>query len=124
MIQEKLIQLMKKYGMKAFVYVYSPQIQEDGKLSSKIRFGQAKHLERRGKIEYAIELFKQAANFFPPSGFKYLKNAAELAEKNHLYKQAFLLYLETICFTPDFCLKLSCLRNAIKSLILYELNRS
>ena len=85
-MREKLSKLTKKHGIKAFIYTYFPQDQEDAMVSSKICFGQAKHLEKKGMIEEAIELFKQAANFFPPSGFKYFRNAAELAERNSMYK--------------------------------------
>jgi len=105
MILKKLSQLLKKYGLIALVYraqSYSAQFQPDVVVSSKIRFGQAMHLERRERIEEAIELLKQAADFFPPSGFEYLGRAAELAERNSMYKEACLLWFESLCQTPVF----------------------
>jgi tetratricopeptide (TPR) repeat protein len=120
MIQKKLLQLMKKYGLRAFFYRYSPQFQDEAVISSKIRFGQAMHLERRGRTEEAIELLKQAAFLFPPSGFEHLKKAAKLAEKSSMYKEASQLWLESIYYTSDFRLKLHSIRSAIKSLILYK----
>jgi len=127
MILKKLSQLVKKYGLIAFVYRAQPylaQFQPDVVVSSKIRFGQAMHLERRGRIEEAIELFKQAADFFPPSGFEYFGRAAELAERNSMYKEACLLWFESLCQTPVFHLKLVSFRNAVKNLILGKLNQN
>jgi len=106
MILKKLSQLLKKCGLIALVYrdrPYSSQFQPDVVVSSKIRFGQAMHLERRERIEEAIELLKQAAEFFPPSGFGYLGRAAELAERNPcIRKLAYYgsnLYARLLSFT-------------------------
>lgn len=126
MILKKLSQLVKKYGLMALVYRAQPylaQFQPDVVVSSKIRFVQAMHLERRERIEEAIELLKQAADFFPPSGFEYLGRAAELAERNSMYKEACLLWFESLCQTPVFHLKLVSFKNAVKNLILGKLNQ-
>jgi len=127
MILQKLLQLVKKYGLIPFIYrtsTYLAQFQEDAIVSSKIRFGQARHLERRGRIKEAAELLKQAADLFPPSGFEYLENAAELAERNSMFKEACLLWFESLCYAPDFHLKLVSSRNAVKNLILGKLNQN
>ncbi len=127
MILKKLLQLVEKYGLVALVYRAQPylaQFQRDMVVSSKIRFVQAMHLERRERIEEAIELLKQAADFFPPSGFEYLVRAAELAERNSMYKEACLLWFESLCHTHDFHLKLVSFRNAVKNLILGKLNQN
>ncbi|TET64815.1 hypothetical protein E3J49_03355 [Candidatus Bathyarchaeota archaeon] len=126
MILKKLSQSVKKYGLMAFVYrapPYLAQFPPDAIVSFKIRFVHAMHLERRERIEEAIKLLKQAADFFPPSGFEYFGRAAELAERNSMYKEACLLWFESLCQTPVFQLKLISFRNAVKNLTLGKLNQ-
>lgn len=120
-MRERISELIKKHGITGFIYTYLPQTRKASMVTSKTRFGQAMHLEKKGKIEEAIELFKQAADFYPAFAFKYLRIAAELAEKRSMYKEAYLLWLESMYYTPNLHLKLVSLKNSIRDFILDKL---
>jgi hypothetical protein len=107
---KQLLEILKKHGLKQLIISPIEEISEASRRTSqKIHISLAMRLEKRGMIREAIQIYRQAAKLYPVEGYKSIKLAAELAEKNSLDHKASALWFESIFYAPNFYLKLKSL---------------
>lgn len=121
---QKIFDIIRRHGLKAIFHTLDAGIfvnEHNGEIftSHKIYHALAKRLERREMIREAIQMYRQAANIFPPKGYESLKIAAELAQKLSLNDEAAKLWFESIYYSRNVTSKV---KSSIK--FLRELFRS